>query len=105
MSERPRHCCDEMRASLSSNCSDHPDRFVCPDALIDYTPKFDEYGLIIHDGGESVRLIRFCPFCGAALPASKRDLWFGTLEARGIDPDGGAVPDAFMTDRWWRDAG
>src|SRR4051812_25368683 len=82
----PRHCCDDMRVALTSSCAQHPDRFDCPDALVDYIPKFDEYGLIIHDGGRSAFVIRFCPFCGAILPESKRDKWFETLEALCIDP-------------------
>jgi hypothetical protein len=101
--EQPRHCCDDMNDAVTSSCADHPDRYDCADALIDYSPKFDEYGLIIHDGGTSSRQICFCPFCGAALPASKRDQWFEALEARGIDPDGSSVPDSFESDRWWRE--
>jgi hypothetical protein len=61
-----------MRTALTRSCPQHPDRHDCPDALIGYSPKFDEYGLLIHDGGTSSLAIRFCPFCGAALPHSKR---------------------------------
>lgn len=99
------HCCDDMRDAVTSSCSDHPHRHDCPDALIQYTPKFDEYGLIIHDGGTSSVAIRHCPFCGRALPASKRARWLETLEASGIDPHGSSIPDSFQTDRWWRDVG
>jgi hypothetical protein len=61
-----------MRTALSHSCPQHPDPHDCPDALIEYSPTFDEYGLLIHDGGASSLTISFCPFCGAALPHSKR---------------------------------
>lgn len=100
--EKSTDCCEEMRAALSFSCVKHPDRFDCPDVLLDYSARFDEYGLVVHDGGRSSVTIRFCPFCGAALPQSKRDLWFEALQARGIDPTGDAIPDAFRDDQWWR---
>jgi hypothetical protein len=74
--------------------------------LVHYTPKFDEYGLVVHDGGSSTRLISFCPWCGAALPGSKRARWFEALAALGIeDPFSASIPDAFRSDLWWRGAG
>jgi hypothetical protein len=103
--ENSRHCCDDMRAAVSFSCAEHPDRSACPDVLLDYSPRFDEYGLVVHDGGRSSVGIRFCPFCGAALPESKRDRWFEALQARGIDPAGEAIPEHFRNDQWWRDAG
>jgi len=44
------HCCDHMIRAVSSSCSTHPNRFDCPDAIVEYFPKFDEYGIIVHDG-------------------------------------------------------
>jgi hypothetical protein len=67
-----------------------------------YLPKFDEHGLIVHDGGSSMVTIDYCPWCGTRLPESKRDRWFDELERRGIDPLEGEIPDAFKTDEWWR---
>ena len=61
-----------MERNLTLNCGDHKDEYSCPDVLIDYSEKFDEYGLIIHDGGTSSVEISYCPFCGAKLPESKR---------------------------------
>lgn len=87
----------------SLSCQVHADIFQCPDVLISYISKFDEYGLIIHDGGTSVIGIQFCPFCGGRLPESKRDLWFDTLEAIGFsDPANQDIPDKFKTDDWFR---
>ena len=81
------HCCNPMREPLTRVCEQHvANRFHCPDALIDYAPKFDEYSLIVHDGGSSLVPIAFCPWCGAKLPESKRDRWFEEMRARGIDP-------------------
>ncbi len=68
-----RFCCDELQAAVEHSCSEHPDVYQCPDHLISYTPNFDEYGIIIHDGGTASSVISFCPWCGARLPDSKRD--------------------------------
>lgn len=90
-----------MRREIERMCDQHPDRFDCPDCLVNYRPKFREYGLIIHDGGSSIIRIRFCPWCGSALPASLRDRWFKELEALGIDPGEQAVPEQYQTSEWW----
>ena len=71
-------CCESMNRATSLSCQVHTDKFECPDVLVSYLPKFDEYGLIIHDGGTSVIGIQFCPFCGSRLPDSKRDLWINS---------------------------
>jgi len=62
-----------MKRNATQSCAQHPSRFDCPDALIEYFPRLGEYGLIIHDGGQSVVTIAFCPFCGAKLPTSRTD--------------------------------
>jgi len=69
-----------------------------------YIPKFREYGLPILDGGTSFIAIVFCPWCGARLPDSLRNEWFDALEKHGLDPDGGDIPEKFVTDRWWKEA-
>jgi len=75
-----------MSHRVSSACDVHEDRFDCPDALVEYLPKFDEYGIIVHDGGSSIIGIEFCPWCGKKLPPSKRDEWFAELARRSLDP-------------------
>ncbi|WP_430444133.1 DUF6980 family protein [Sphingorhabdus contaminans] len=60
------HCCEMMRSNVENICDMHPDRFDCPDCLIDYSE--DSYGLIIHDGGHSVITISYCPWCATKLP-------------------------------------
>jgi hypothetical protein len=98
------HCCDHMQREVQRQCEQHPDRFDCPDCLVHYSAKFREYGLIIHDGGDSSSTIVFCPWCGAKLPESYRDRWFGELERLGIDPGLGAVPVAYQSSAWWETA-
>ena len=66
------HCCEAMGRAVEFACDQHSDRFDCPDCLIHYSPEFREYGLIIRDGGSSSVVIRFCPWCGSALPDSLR---------------------------------
>jgi hypothetical protein len=67
------HCCGEMEENLKFGCTQHKDRFECPDSLVSYSADLDEYGLIIHDGSSSSVFIKYCPWCGAKLPESKRD--------------------------------
>lgn len=93
------HCCDEMRRHLENDCPVHPDRFDCPDCLVNYIPKFREYGLIVHDGGSSVIGIQFCPWCGTRLQTSLRDRWFEELQKLGIEPDD--APEEYRTDAWY----
>jgi hypothetical protein len=94
-----------MNETVDMVCSQHPNLSDCPDAVIAYSPQFDEYGLMIHDGGTSRVLIAFCPFCGSRLPQSKRERWFAELERRGVhDPWAEPVPAGFESDEWWRKA-
>ncbi len=67
------HCCEQMTERVNFRCDMHPDVFECADNLIHYSQRFDEYLLIVHDGGSSGVLISYCPWCGAKLPESKRD--------------------------------
>ena len=62
-------CCEMMEYNVNSTCDLHPDRFDCPDALIDNNE--GAYGVIIHDGGHSVIGIGFCPWCAAELVKHK----------------------------------
>ena len=99
-----KHCCERMIQQVEHMCNHGcTDSFACPDALIHYEPKFDEYGIIVHDGGASYVTIDFCPFCGARLPESRRELWFEKLQEMDIDPwDPQARPSEFETDEWYR---
>lgn len=100
------HCCQTMSAQVEHRCVDHSDPYACPDKLVGYTARFDEYGLLVHDGeagyaGSQIE-IRFCPWCGATLPPSQRDAWFERLEALGVDPEDDETPVAFLDSSWYR---
>lgn len=94
------HCCATMARQLDWDCDQHDDPFDCADAVVSFSPRFQEYGLIIHDGGTSSLLIDFCPWCGRRLPESQRDRWFDEMESRGIDPWEDAIPAEFQDDSW-----
>ena len=97
-----KHCCETMTEKVNYVCEQHKDPFDCPDNLLFYNSKFDEYGIIIHDGGFSAVGILFCPWCGEDLPLSKRDLWFETLEELGYDdPSEQDIPARFNSDEWY----
>ena len=92
-----------MQESITLTCSTHLDPFDCPDVLVTYIEKFDEYALIVHDGGTGAIPIKFCPWCGTNLPQSKRDLWFDTLTNLGFqNPTDEPIPEKFHTDAWYR---
>lgn len=96
-----KYCCQQMEFAAESRCEQHADRWNCPDALITYNAKFDEYGIIIHDGGSAKIFICYCPWCGSKLPESQRDLWFDELEALGIsDPFEDHIPERYKDHRW-----
>lgn len=98
-----------MQAALTNVCDEHADNaFACPDMLMAYSAAFNEYGVIVHDGGPSMVVIGHCPFCGATLPESRRDAWFEALEAQGIDDpfeDAGAIPEPYRSAAWWQTEG
>ena len=97
-------CCDDMRCALQHQCDQHDDPFDCPDMGLSYAAVFNEYGLIVHDGGASFQMIRRCPWCGAALEESRRDAWFDALATLGNDDplaDDAPLPEKFRSAAWW----
>jgi hypothetical protein len=97
-----KHCCEHMAQQLAFKCADHPNSFVCPDRLVSYSERFDEYGLIVHDDGSSSINILFCPWCGAKLPASKRDRWFEELATLGFnEPFKQEIPASYLNNKWY----
>lgn len=56
-----------MQYHLEYKCDIHKDSFECPDNLIFKSKKNKDYGIIIHDGGNSFITIKFCPWCGKKL--------------------------------------
>ena len=96
----PEHCCEDMDRQVNWECDQHSNPFDCPDALVCFVARFQEYGLVIYDGGGSFMQIAFCPWCGRRLPDSQRDRWFDELERRGIDPGDDDTPPEFLDERW-----
>ncbi|GLV52262.1 hypothetical protein TBS_28280 [Thermobispora bispora] len=94
------HCCAEMTRRVAWRCAEHDDPFDCPDAVVIFDARFQEYGLIVRDGGRSFIEIHYCPWCGSRLPESRRDRWFAELEQRGIDPWTDEIPPEYQDDRW-----
>jgi hypothetical protein len=98
------HCCDAMKTHLDFSCEQHSSPFECPDALVFHSEKFDEYGLIVHNGGEIYVLIQFCPWCGTQMPQSLRNRWFEELEALGFDePLDQDIPEQYKSGAWHRE--
>jgi hypothetical protein len=101
MNQTTENCCERMRAAVDFQCDQHETPFECPDALIYYSEKFDEYGIIIHDGGPSFSLIAFCPWCGTKLPESQRDKYFDEIEALGFESSNDEnLPDRYRSALW-----
>ncbi len=105
---RSPHHCEAMMASLE-DCRE----------LTQYRPWTREYGIRIIDMNRSVHLqynhrikpIRYCPWCGDALPQSLRLEWEARVRDLGLDPDvpctpyPEGLPDDLISDTWWREAG
>ncbi|MGB3291627.1 MAG: hypothetical protein WBB01_01400 [Phormidesmis sp.] len=91
--------CIHIAEQVTKTCEQHPNPYDCPDILIVYEPRFDEYSIPIRDSGSST--IRFCPWCGIKLPVPKRDRWFQELESLGYDdPIQQDIPEEYLTDAW-----
>jgi hypothetical protein len=91
MSDEPPHLCEGKARVLAD-----------PNILLVYDDKLREYGIPVQDGGSSMIVIEFCPFCGAKLPGSLRDEWFDRLELLGLDPGSPELPLDMRSGAWWR---
>jgi hypothetical protein len=60
-----------MAAQLAVTCEIH-ELEDCPDSVIGHWRKSGEYGLRIHDGGASMILIDYCPWCRTRLRPKSR---------------------------------
>ncbi|HEX6418921.1 MAG TPA: hypothetical protein VFZ77_10510 [Acidimicrobiales bacterium] len=93
------HCCEGMRRHVQAVTE--PAALAAAGRPVLYDVVFDEYALA-GACGPGAPPLAFCPWCGARLPASKRDLWFRELARRGLDPDDPALDDRYRSDAWWR---
>lgn len=99
-----KNCCNQMMEILNLDCNEGESSFQCSNSVMYYNEKFDEYGMIIHDGGSSYIKIDFCPWCGKKLPDSKRYLWFNELEGLGFeDPSEEDIPLKYKSSLWWKE--
>lgn len=97
--------CVHIGNQVTLTCPDHPDPAECPDILISYFARFDEYSIAVRDGSTSAVPIRYCPWCGIRLPESKRNRWFDELTTLGYnDFHGDDIPPQFWTDEWYKNA-
>jgi hypothetical protein len=91
ISDEPPHLCEGMARALAD-----------PDIPLAYDDKFCEYGILVQDGGSSIIVIEFCPFCAAKLPDSLRDEWFDRLDQLGLERDSPELPLDMRSGAWWR---
>ena len=64
------HCCEMMKENTIFKCSQCESKWCCPDTLIHYDERNKNYGIIIHDGGSSMIIIKHCPWCGRRLTSN-----------------------------------
>ncbi len=62
-----RYPCVHIANQITHECEKHADPFDCPDVLVIYNSKYNEYGIPIRDGGSSFVRIYYCPWCGTKL--------------------------------------
>lgn len=68
---------------------------------IGYIEKFREYYIDVD--GESMQIMKYCPWCGKQLPNSLREEWFNELEKLGYDePFDQNIPIEYTTSAWWK---
>lgn len=96
-------CCESMEYYCGLAAGNAED-FRLSDAIMLYIDKFDEYGIPVHDGGESYVGIQYCPWCGKRLPDSRRREWFEQPEKLGFDsPSEEEIPEKYRTDAWYQE--
>jgi hypothetical protein len=92
--------CVHIADRVTGRCSMHENAWDCPDIILVHDERFDEYGIPVRDGGSSMIVIGYCPWCGVKLPESQRDRWFAEIEALGIDPWSDEIPEPYRTNAW-----
>ena len=65
-------CCSSFKDRISNKCRVHS-RYRCPDVLLDRHSD-GKVGIIVHDGGCSMVVINYCPWCGRKFPVVSGDL-------------------------------
>jgi hypothetical protein len=72
--------------------------------IIKYDARWDVYYIVVSGDGENETRqdVKFCPWCGERLPASRFSDWHKRLEELGLDWRKDAIPEYYNGDRWWR---
>ncbi len=66
-----------------------------------YSPDIRQYGIVYID--DSVQAIYFCPWCGTQRPKHLNREWFERIRDMGLEPEDPRVPEAMLTDQWWKE--
>jgi hypothetical protein len=61
------YCCEMMQIFSTLKCDLHKWIYDCPDVLIEKGNSRKKYKILIHDGGSSGIIIKYCPWCGKKL--------------------------------------
>ncbi|MBO0469688.1 hypothetical protein JZO66_03955 [Enterococcus sp. DIV0242_7C1] len=96
-----KYCCIQFEKFVTNSKNE----FINTNKLIYHDERFDEYGIIIHDGGQSYITITHCPWTGEKLPESKKDQWFDELEKLGFeDPisEYEEIPEEYKSAKWMK---
>jgi hypothetical protein len=94
------HCCTDMTAQVNLQSPLAESALLgTTDKRIYWSPLFNEYGLICQPSSE-VLTISHCPFCGVALPPSRRDDWLQKLKATGWRTWDDPIPARFLSPDW-----
>lgn len=93
--------CVHIAYYTTKTCIEHPNYYDCSDIIIHYNKHFDEYSIAPRGGRGDNIMISHCPWCGIELPASKRDLFFDTLDALGINYPEEDAPESLLKPKWW----
>lgn len=65
-----KYCCKMMQLKLEQTCEKHGGD--CVDIVMAHL-KDGRYGIPIHDGGSSLIVVNFCPWCGAGVHGTMSD--------------------------------
>jgi hypothetical protein len=72
------------------------------EVAICYIDKYREYGIDVLDGGTSIQVIEFCPWCGRKLLSSLRNQWLDEIEQLGLTLGDTRIPAEYLSDEWWK---
>jgi hypothetical protein len=94
------HCCEAMTEQVNLQSPLASSALLgTTDKRIYWSPVFNEYGLICQPSAE-ILVISHCPFCGFALPPSRRQAWVTALERTGWRTWGDPIPPRMLTYEW-----